>query len=130
MATVLVVDDSNVMRRLLLASLVKAGLKAEQLVEASDGREALEAIRSHGGIDLVMCDLCMPNMDGVELLDALREDQLLEGLSVVIVTGDADESRAQEALAHGAQRLLPKPFSPQLLKETLTELLGASSSNP
>ena len=130
MPRILVVDDSRVTRRVVRGSPLQAGLQNGQFVEDVDGLGVPAQVYEFESFDLVSCDLCMPNMDGAELLDAFAEREVLDCFPVVIVTGDDDQGKAAEALAQGDRKLIPEPFSPELLKETPTELLGASSTKP
>jgi len=83
MPRILVVDDSWLTRRVVRGSLMKAGLQHGQFVEDVDGLDAPAQIDEFGSFDLVFCDLCMPNMDGVEFLDALAERETFDRCPVV-----------------------------------------------
>lgn len=94
-------------------------------LEAANGREALEILEeSDYSVDLVLCDLCMPEMNGLEFLQALDARDALDSCPVIILTGDAREARAQEALRCGARRLVAKPFTAEALSEALDEVLS------
>lgn len=121
----LLVDDSRVMRRMLRNSLSANGYAGSEFHEAGDGQEALDCLdRLEFGVDVVFCDLCMPNLDGIQLIDRLAERGAIDDLPVIVLTGDVRESRGREALERGARKLLGKPFDPDGVKEALVDVLG------
>ncbi|MFN8025654.1 MAG: response regulator [Acidimicrobiia bacterium] len=113
---VLVVDDSKAMRMIVKRSLHHVAVLADaQVVEAEDGNHALELIRTDGSPDLVLCDWNMPNMSGIELLQALRA----EGRDVRFgfVTSETQSAMREQAIASGASFLIAKPFSGDEFRE-------------
>ncbi len=110
---ILVVDDSAMMRKLIAKSLGCVEGADVEVIEASDGMQALAIIDQHGdSIDLILCDMNMPNVSGLSLLRALRGSPYLKQIPFVIVTADdSDESTAQ-ALREGAAGVIGKPFRP------------------
>ncbi len=128
MPKILLVDDSRVMRRMLRSAVLETGLGEFTFIEADDGKQALQALeREAFSVDLVFCDLCMPEMDGLQFLEALGTKERLASCPVIVLTADARESRAQEALARGARRLISKPFTVETLSEALEEVLHPAS---
>ncbi|MDH5425862.1 MAG: response regulator [Gammaproteobacteria bacterium] len=125
-ATILVVDDSKVM----LVAAAKA-LKGEfEVIRATDGREAWDAIQQHPEISLVFSDLSMPNMNGYELLDTIRgsEDAKTAKLPVVILTGQEDgDGTKEKVIQAGATDFLIKPFEPLDLLSRARSLSRLSS---
>ena len=116
-------DDSSVMRKIVERSLRQAGLEIGEVVEAANGIEALAAVRE-GTFDLILSDINMPAMDGLEFL---RQLSTLEGgneIPVVMVTTEGSESRVVEALTIGAKGYLRKPFTADQIKERVSPLLG------
>jgi two-component system chemotaxis response regulator CheY len=75
-------------------------------------------------VDLVLTDINMPNMTGLELVKAMKEDDLLRSIPVVMVTTEGSEERVQESLRLGASGYIKKPFQPEDLKEILCSILG------
>jgi DNA-binding response OmpR family regulator len=102
---ILVVDDERAIRRLLRMYLADAGYT---VAEAADGNQALEQVR-HGGIDLVLLDLMLPGVDGLEVCRRIRERS---ALPVIIVTARGDEAQRVTGLEIGADDYVVKPFSP------------------
>jgi len=119
---VLIVDDSSVMRKIVERSLRQAGLDPLLAYEASNGADALETLKSKP-VDLILTDINMPSMDGLEFLRQLRSQALAPGVPVVMITTEASLDRAKEALAAGAQYFIPKPFSIEQIKARVLPLL-------
>ncbi len=119
---VLIVDDSSVMRKIVERSLRQAGLDLEEVVEAGNGIEAIAAVRE-GAFDLILSDINMPAMDGIEFLRQLGTIESAKGTPVVMVTTEGSESRVVEALSIGAKGYIRKPFTPDQIKERVSPLL-------
>jgi two-component system, chemotaxis family, chemotaxis protein CheY len=121
---ILLVDDSAVMRKVLTRAIRQAGLDAGDILEASDGLEALTAVTSGGAaIDLVLCDWNMPNMNGIDFVGAARAQGFQA--PIVMVTTEAGSERVQQAVDAGANGFVTKPFTPERLNEALTPLLAS-----
>ncbi len=120
---VLIVDDSSVMRKIIERSLRQAGLDLEEVREASNGAEALMEVQK-GSLDLILSDINMPAMDGLEFLKNLANLEAAKGVPVVMVTTEGSEARVVEALSVGARGYIRKPFTPEQIKERVTPLLG------
>ncbi len=125
MGTVLVVDDSRMMRRLVGQALGEAGFT---VVEASDGLEALERMREHPEMQLVVCDINMPNMDGIGFLQALRKEPFESSVPVVILTTRGQLELVAQARELGARCWLLKPFAPGQLIEMARQLTDTAAS--
>ncbi len=115
---ILVVDDSAAMRSMIIRTLRQAGFGGNDVSQAEDGAVALEAIRKSTP-DLVLADWNMPNMTGIELLEALKE----EGIKTIFgfITTEATADMRAKASAGGARFLISKPFS----VESFEKVLGA-----
>ena len=114
MKSVLVVDDSATMRRMVMSSL--RGIAQITFHEATNGLEAIERV-AIGSIDLIVLDLNMPDMHGIEVLSFVRRHPNLSKLPVIVLTTRGDEASRAAALAAGATTYLTKPFVPQALAE-------------
>lgn len=112
-ARVLVVDDSRLMRLGLIRALGELGLR--NTAEAANGREALERIKT-SAFDLMLLDIEMPEMTGIELLRVLRTEGLLAGLPVVVISSAEQLETAVQCIEAGAEDYLPKSFNPTLLR--------------
>jgi two-component system chemotaxis response regulator CheY len=119
---ILIVDDSSVMRKIVERSLRQAGLDLGDIVEAGNGIEALAAVKE-SAFDLILCDINMPAMDGIEFLRHLGTVDGAKGTPVVMITTEGSESRVVEALSIGARGYIRKPFTPDQIKERVSPLL-------
>ena len=116
----LIVDDSKFLREYLRQHLQRLGIEC---TEAENGRDALEVLRGVSGFDVMLVDVNMPVMGGLECVRLLRQQQLAAATKVMMVTTEADNSFIVQALEYGADEFLMKPFTPQSLREKLL-LLG------
>jgi len=115
----LVVDDSRAMRVILKNQLEGVGFK---VVEAGDGKQALDRLKEFGAMDLALVDWNMPVMTGYELICAVRAQKNFDSMSIMMVTTESESSQVEKALAAGANEYVMKPFSPQTLREKLMML--------
>ena len=121
----LIVDDSSVMRKIVERSLRQAGLDALVVHEAGSGSEALEVLKVHA-VDLILSDINMPAMDGLEFLRQLQEQKLAPGIPVVMITTESSEEHVKQAIAAGARGYIRKPFTAEQVKERVLPLLPAA----
>ena len=121
-ARVLIVDDSSVMRKIVGRSLRQAGLEVLHILEASNGSEALSLARENS-LDLILSDINMPLMDGLEFVRQLRCIEAAQHIPVVMITTEAGEGHVVEALSLGASGYIRKPFTPEQIKERVIPLL-------
>jgi len=118
---VLVVDDFATMRKIIKNILSQLGFK--NIYEADDGTTALEVLKKEK-IDLIISDWNMPKMSGLELLKAVRSDPNLKDIIFIMVTAEAQKDNVIEAIKHGVNQYIVKPFTPETLKEKLEKVLG------
>lgn len=116
-ASVLVVDDSRMMRLALIRAL--NGLGFRNITEAANGRQALDLALANP-FDLMLLDMEMPEMTGMEVLNAMKDRPELSGLPVIVVSGAEQVENAVQCIELGAEDFLPKPFSPTLLRARVT----------
>ncbi|MHC4200323.1 MAG: response regulator [Planctomycetota bacterium] len=115
---ILVVDDSTTMRKLIARALGEAKGKQVEVLEAADGMEALAVIARHGSsIELILCDLNMPSVDGLTLLRSLRGSPELKQIPFVVVTADESGASTEQALREGAAGVIGKPFRPEVIAD-------------
>jgi two-component system chemotaxis response regulator CheY len=119
---VLIVDDSNTMRKIVARSLRQAGFEFEKLLEAADGQAALEVLAGET-VDFVLSDINMPVMDGIEFLRQKNADGQIKGIPVVMITTEAGTDVLNEALSLGAVGTIKKPFTPEQVQEVLGKFL-------
>jgi two-component system, chemotaxis family, chemotaxis protein CheY len=121
--TALIVDDSSVMRKIVERSLRQAGVELEKVVEASNGAEALAALNANK-LDLILCDINMPVMDGLEFVREAVKVESAKGIPIVMITTEGSESHVVQALTAGARGYIRKPFTPDQVKEHVLPVLG------
>jgi two-component system chemotaxis response regulator CheY len=115
---VLIVDDSAAIRKILQRVLRQAEVPLGQLYEAGDGLEALKALDTLH-VDLVLADINMPNMDGLQLLSHIKSSEKWKHLPVVMVTTEGGESKVMSAAKMGAAGYVRKPFSAEQFRQTV-----------
>ncbi len=120
--TILIIDDSSTMRKIVSRSLRQAGIEAETLLEAGNGIEALEALAANK-VDLILSDINMPEMDGLEFLRRKAADPAMAKIPVVMITTEAGTELVVEAKKLGAAGSIKKPFSPEQIEEIVSPLL-------
>jgi len=122
----LIVDDSSVMRKIVERSLRQAGLDLENVVEAGNGAEALGVLRDNP-VDLILCDINMPVMDGLEFVRQIGTVETAKGVPVVMITTEGSENHVVQALSAGARGYIRKPFTPDQVKEHVLPVLEKKS---
>lgn len=121
----LIVDDSSVMRKIVERALRQAGLETMVVHEAGSGTEGLDLLRAKQ-VDLILSDINMPSMDGLEFLRQLRAQNLAPGVPVVMITTESSEEHVKQAIQAGAQGYIRKPFTAEQVKERVLPLLSAA----
>ncbi len=119
---VLIVDDSSSMRAVIKKAIRVSGFKVGDFLEAADGQEAL-AVLADGWVDVVLSDINMPNMNGLELMAAMQKDPLLREIPVVVVTTEGSQKKVQMVNEMGAKGYVQKPFLPEDIKRTLNDIM-------
>ncbi|MGE3682838.1 MAG: PleD family two-component system response regulator [Bdellovibrionales bacterium] len=122
MAEILVVDDSKVMREMLIACL--RGKDELSFTQASSGLEAIEQL-SLKPFDLLLLDLNMPDIGGIEVVEFVRSQDKLKHVPIIVVTTRGDETSRERALTAGATRYMTKPFSPEIIQVEVEDILGS-----
>ena len=117
--TILIVDDSASMRQLISFALKDAGY---EVIAAVDGKDALGKLNG-SRVDMVVTDLNMPNMNGIELIQALRKSPGTKFTPVVMLTTESQESKKQEGKTAGASGWIVKPFTPEVLLNVIKKFV-------
>ena len=120
MAKILAVDDSASMRQMVGFTLKGAG---HDVIEASDGAEALKAAKAQSGVDLVISDINMPNMDGIQLIKELRQLPSYKFTPILMLTTESGADKKSQGKAAGATGWIVKPFNPEQLLATIAKVL-------
>jgi two-component system, chemotaxis family, chemotaxis protein CheY len=114
------------MRKIVERSLRQAGIELTKVLEAGNGVEAL-CILKENRVDLILCDINMPVMDGLEFVKQLSSVENAKGVPVVMITTEGSESHVVQALSCGARGYIRKPFTPDQVKEHVIPILGGKS---
>jgi two-component system chemotaxis response regulator CheY len=122
---VLVVDDSAVMRGMMIKTLRLSGLPLRDIHQAGNGQEGLRMLREHW-IDLALVDINMPVMNGEELVDQIRQEPELASVRVIVVSTEGSETRI-EALRQMGAEFVHKPFTPEMLRDTVLRVTGVTN---
>jgi two-component system chemotaxis response regulator CheY len=123
---ILIVDDSAVMRKIIERALRQAGLDLVEVREAGNGAEVLVEFQK-GSLDIILSDINVSVMDGLEFLKTLRTIPAAKGVPVIMSTTEGSEAGVVEALSAGAKGYLRKPFTPEQVKERVGPLLTGVS---
>lgn len=120
---VLIVDDSAAIRKILARVLQQTEVITGTIFEAGDGIQALEVLREHA-VSLVLSDINMPNMDGIEFLKEFRANTAWNDVPVVMITTEGSQAKVMEAVQAGASGYVRKPFTADQIKEKLLTLMA------
>jgi two-component system, chemotaxis family, chemotaxis protein CheY len=123
---VMIVDDSGAMRSVIKKVITISGFKLNLCMEAENGREALERLQG-AWVDVIISDINMPVMGGLELLRELSQDALYQNIPAIIVSTEGSAERMKEASDRGAKGFIKKPFLPEDIRNVLYEVLGVGS---
>src|SRR5258705_419883 len=118
----LVVDDAGAIRKILQRVLRQTGMAIGEIHEAGDGEEAISVMAKHP-VNLVLSDINMPKMDGLQLLASLKASAAWRSIPVVMITTEGGEAKVGEAVRLGAAGYVRKPFTADQIKEKLTGIL-------
>lgn len=118
----LIVDDSAVMRAMILKTMRMSGIEPAEVHEAGNGRDGLAVLKDNW-IDLVVLDINMPVMNGEEMLDHMQMDAEMKNIPVVVISTEGSQTRI-ERLQHKGARFIRKPFSAETIRDTVKDMLG------
>jgi two-component system chemotaxis response regulator CheY len=121
----MVVDDSPAMRALIVRVIELSGLEVGECHQAANGREALDMLHEHW-VDIILTDVNMPVMNGEEFLRHLDADDRLRDIPVLVISTDGSEHRMRRMMELSAKSYLKKPFSPEVLRTRMEQLLGVA----
>lgn len=119
---VLIVDDSAAIRKILKRVLQQAEIPTGHVYEANDGIEAIERLKEQP-VQLILSDINMPNMDGLQFLSHIKSNPEWKNVPVVMVTTEGSQSKVLEAVELGAIGYVRKPFTAEQIKEKLTGII-------
>lgn len=119
---VLIVDDSKIIRGVIIKTLNLSGIEIGNIFEANNGKEALEVLKNNW-VDLILTDINMPEMNGVEFIEKINEDEILRTIPIAIISTEGSQTRVEELKSKGVKAYLRKPFTPEALKGMIIDLL-------
>lgn len=120
---VLIVDDSAAIRKILQRVLRQTDVPIGEVFEAGDGIEALELMKTQK-VGLILSDINMPNMDGIQLLTELKAHDNWKAVPIVMITTEGSQNKVVEAVNLGAAGYVRKPFTAEQIKDKLSTVLG------
>ncbi len=123
---VLVVDDSAVMRSMVIRTLKMSGVPLGEIHQAGDGVQALGVLDANW-VDLALVDINMPVMNGEELIDRIRDNPELRDLAIIVVSTESSQTRILKVQRQGA-RFVHKPFTPEMIREQVEAITGVSNA--
>lgn len=119
---ILLVDDSETVRAIITKTLALAGVETKAIFHAANGQEALDLL-AREWVDLVFADINMPVMNGVEMINKMHEDGLLKTIPVIIVSTEGSRTRIDELKAKGVRAYIRKPFTPEVIRKIVDEVM-------
>jgi two-component system, chemotaxis family, chemotaxis protein CheY len=119
----MIVDDSATMRKIIMRTVRMSGLEFDRTEEAGSGVEALEKLQS-SPVDVMLCDINMPGMNGTELMKKARELASCNGTKIVMVSSEGAQDLIDQVMADGADGYITRPFTPEKFQEELAPLLN------
>ena len=117
---ILIIDDSSTVRDQVSSTLMSNGFET---IEAIDGEEGLACLKQNANIKMVLCDVNMPKMNGLDMMERVQKDPTISQIPVIMLTTEADPKLIKQAKSYGAKGWMVKPFKPDLLVQTAQKLL-------
>jgi CheY-like chemotaxis protein len=120
---VVVIDDSQVVREVIVRNLKKIGFEENNIFEAEDGLDGVNLLRSEN-VDLIISDWNMPKMDGLELLRMIKDYPELAAIPFIMITSESEKEKVEEAFKAGVNQYICKPFKSDYFEEKIQQTLG------
>jgi two-component system chemotaxis response regulator CheY len=120
--SLMIVDDSATMRKIIIRTMQMSGLDFDQPVEAGNGAEALEKLKG-SAVDIVLCDINMPEMGGMEMVKKVREIDACKDTKIIMVSTESSQDVVDGAMADGANGFISKPFTPEKFQKELSPFM-------
>lgn len=121
--SLMIVDDSATMRKIIIRTIRMSGLQFDNTEEAGNGKEALDKLGS-GTVDIILCDINMPEMCGTELVKKVRELESCKNTKIVMVSTESSQELIESVMADGANGFINKPFTPEKFQEKLSPFMN------
>ncbi len=120
--SLMIVDDSATMRKIIIRTMRMSGLDFDQTIEAGNGAEALEKLKA-SAVDIVLCDINMPEMGGMEMVKKVREIDACKNTKIIMVSTESSQEVVDSAIADGANGFISKPFTPEKFQKELSPFM-------
>ncbi|MBW2144599.1 MAG: response regulator [Deltaproteobacteria bacterium] len=124
---ILIVDDSTVMRAIILKTMQMSGIQIGEIYQAANGQEGLETVKDNW-IDIVIADINMPVMNGEEMIDRMQDNLYTRDIPVVVVSTEGSQKRIERLKDKGVT-FISKPFTPELVRDTIKTVTGMVEDN-
>ena len=121
--SLLIVDDSATMRKIVMRTVKMSGLEFDSTEEAGNGIEALEKLNASPA-DIMLCDINMPEMSGTELVKKVREMSTCDHMKIIMVSTESSKDMVDGVIADGANGFISKPFTPEKFQEELSPYMN------
>jgi two-component system chemotaxis response regulator CheY len=121
--SLMIVDDSATMRKIIMRTVRMSGLEFDRTEEAGNGVEALEKLGSET-VDIMLCDINMPEMSGTELVKKVREMSSCDKTTIIMVSTESSQDVVDSTMADGANGFITKPFTPEVFQEKLAPFMN------
>ena len=121
--SLMIVDDSATMRKIIMRTMRMSGLDFNSTEEAGNGKEALEKLNK-GPVDIILCDINMPEMNGMELVKKIRELGSCANTKIIMVSTESSQDLIDNVIADGANGYITKPFTPEKFQEKLSPFMN------
>lgn len=121
----MIIDDSSIVRKVITRTIGMAGVSVSEIMEATNGQEALEKLKDNW-VDLIFLDINMPVMNGIEFMEQLQADEMLNGMPVVVVSTEGSKERIERLNQLGIKAYLRKPTTPEEMSNVIHKLLDGA----
>ena len=121
--SLMIVDDSATMRKIIMRTVRMSGLEFDRTEEAGNGVEALEKLNADT-VDIILCDINMPEMSGTELVKKVRELDSCKAMKIIMVSTESSQDIMDSTMADGANGFISKPFTPEVFQEKLAPYMN------
>ena len=121
--SLMIVDDSATMRKIIMRTVRMSGLEFDRTEEAGNGVEALEKLNADT-VDIMLCDINMPEMSGTELVKKVRELDSCKAMKIIMVSTESSQDIMDSTMADGANGFISKPFTPEAFQEKLSPFMN------
>ena len=120
--SLMIVDDSATMRKIIMRTVGMSGLQFDQTEQAGNGNEAIEKLNAKP-VDIMLCDVNMPEMSGTELVKKVRQMDSCNDTKIIMVSTESSQELINSVMADGANGYITKPFTPEKFREKLTPFM-------